>query len=129
MSEPCRLRRGEGYGTRDDAMGFCTLHREVRFNAIALCGLYEGGLDTCLRDNPHLRHVVLCLDDDGPGQEAAGGVRGPRIKGVHPHAAQGQGLEARKCEWCEAENVALEVHHACGLKDLKGKDPMGTGND
>ena len=32
-----------------------------------------------------------------------------------------QRLKARKCEWCEAENVDLEVHHIRRLKDLKGK--------
>ena len=26
-----------------------------------------------------------------------------------------------KCEWCEAENVDLEVHHVRRLRDLKGK--------
>ena len=29
-----------------DMMSFCTLHREARSNAVALCGLYEGGLNT-----------------------------------------------------------------------------------
>ncbi len=56
-------------------MSFCTLHREARSNAVALCGLYPGALDTYLRDNPHLRHVVLCLDADGPGREAAEKLR------------------------------------------------------
>ena len=36
-------------------MSFCTLHRKVTSNAVALCGLYEGGLRTYLRDNPHIR--------------------------------------------------------------------------
>ena len=58
-----------------DLMSFCTLHREVRSNAVALCGLSPGALDTYLRDNPHLRHVVLCLDADAPGQEAAEKLR------------------------------------------------------
>ena len=58
-----------------DLMSFCTLHREARSTAVALCGLYPGALDTYLRDNPHLRHVVLCLDADGPGQEAAEELR------------------------------------------------------
>lgn len=53
-----------------DLMSFCTLHRQVRSNAVALCGLYQGPLDTYLRENPHLKHIVLCLDADGPGQEA-----------------------------------------------------------
>lgn len=54
-----------------DLMSFCTLHRQVRSNAIALCGLYQGPLDNYLRQNPHLKRIVLCLDADGPGQEAA----------------------------------------------------------
>ena len=58
-----------------DLMSFCTLHREVRSNAVALCGLYHGALDTYLRDNPHLRHVALCLDADEPGREAAEKLR------------------------------------------------------
>lgn len=33
--------------------------------------LYEGPLDTYLKENPHLRRIVLCLDADGPGREAA----------------------------------------------------------
>ena len=58
-----------------DLMSFCTLHREAMSNAIALCGLYEGGLDRYLKDHPHLNHVVLCLDNDGPGQEVAKRLR------------------------------------------------------
>ncbi len=58
-----------------DLLSFCTLHWEARSNAIALCGLYEGGLNTYLKDNPHLRHVVLCLDADDPGQTAAQKLR------------------------------------------------------
>ena len=30
-------------------------------------------------------------------------------------------LKAKKCEWCEAENVNLEIHHVRRLKDLKGR--------
>ena len=53
-----------------EVMSFCTLHRQVRSNAVALCGLYQGPLDTYLRENPHLKRIVLCLDADGPGREA-----------------------------------------------------------
>jgi DNA primase len=52
-------------------MSFCTLHRKVQSNAVALCGLYPGPLDTYLRENPHLRRIVLCLDADPPGRQAA----------------------------------------------------------
>jgi hypothetical protein len=54
-----------------DLMSFCTLHRQVHSNAVAMCGLYQGPLDTYLRENPHLKRIVLCLDADGPGREAA----------------------------------------------------------
>lgn len=54
-----------------DLMSFCTMHRAVTSNAVALCGLYQGALDTYLKDYPHLKRIILCLDADGPGREAA----------------------------------------------------------
>ena len=54
-----------------DLMSYCTLHRSVKSNAVALCCLYDGPLDTYLRENPHLRRIDLCLDADGPGRESA----------------------------------------------------------
>ena len=56
-------------------MSFCTLHRDVTRNAVALCGLYEWPLDTYLRENSNIKYVFLCLDADGPGKEA-----GERLK-------------------------------------------------
>ena len=53
-----------------DLMSFCTIHREVHSNAVALCGLHHAALNTYLRENPHLRHIVLCLDADEPGRAA-----------------------------------------------------------
>ena len=47
------------------------MHRDVTRNAVALCGLYEGPLDTYLRENPQIKYIFLCLDADGPGKEAA----------------------------------------------------------
>ena len=58
-----------------DLMSFCTLHRKVTSNAVALCGLYEGGLRTYLRDNPHIRRIILCLDNDEHGRQAAQKLR------------------------------------------------------
>ena len=58
-----------------DLMSYCTLHRSVKSNAVALCCLYDGPLDTYLRDNPHLKQIDLCLDADGPGQAAAERMR------------------------------------------------------
>lgn len=54
-----------------DLMSFCTLHRQVRSNAVALCSLYQGPLDTYLQENPHLKQIVLCLDTDIWGKQAA----------------------------------------------------------
>ena len=54
-----------------DLMSFCTLHRDVTRNAVALCGLYEGPLDSYLRENPKIKYIFLCLDADSPGREAA----------------------------------------------------------
>ena len=48
-----------------DLMSFCTLHRQVRSNAVALCGLYQGPLDTYLRENSHLKRIVLSLEQVG----------------------------------------------------------------
>ena len=50
-------------------MSFCTINRNVNCNAVALCGLYDGPLETYLKENPHLRRIVLCLDTDQPGRE------------------------------------------------------------
>ena len=58
-----------------DLMSYLTLHRQVTSNAVALCGLHEGALDTYLRENPQLRHIVLCLDADEPGQSAVERLR------------------------------------------------------
>ena len=58
-----------------DLMSFCTLHREVTGNALALCGLSDRALETYLADNPHLRHIALCLDADAPGRTAAEELR------------------------------------------------------
>jgi len=54
-----------------DMMSYCTMQRKLTSNAIALCGLHDGALETYLRDNPCLKQIVLCLDADGPGQTAA----------------------------------------------------------
>ena len=58
-----------------DLMSFCTLCPEVHSNAVALCGLYSGPLDTYLQDHPHLKHIKLLLDNDEPGINAAKEMR------------------------------------------------------
>lgn len=54
-----------------DLMSYCTLHRDLRGNAVALCCLHDAALATYLREHPRLRHIELCLDNDRWGQAAA----------------------------------------------------------
>jgi len=51
-------------------MSYLTLHRDTT-NAVALCGLYDGALQTYLQAHPEIRRIALCLDADEPGQKAA----------------------------------------------------------
>ena len=53
-----------------DLMSYLTLHREP-INAVALCGLYDGALETYLKDHPSIKRVTLYLDADAPGRAAA----------------------------------------------------------
>ena len=62
-----------------DLMSWFTLYGKC--NAIALCGLYDGPLETYLDDHPHVRRIVLCLDADGPGRDAAGEL-GEKYRGL-----------------------------------------------
>ncbi|MBD5097991.1 MAG: DUF3991 domain-containing protein [Clostridiales bacterium] len=55
-----------------DLMSWLTLYEQPISNAIALCGLYDGPLETYLYEHSHIKRIVLCLDADGPGYEAAG---------------------------------------------------------
>ena len=100
-----------------DLMSYLTLHRQVTSSAIALCGLHEGALDTCLQDNPHIRWIALCLDVDGPGQAAAEQLRAkyegmgyavkiqrpPRGKDWNEYLQQRGRLKERR-DACQAES-------------------------
>ena len=50
-------------------MSWFTLYGQA--NAVALCGLHDAPLETYLDDNPHISRIVLCLDADKPGRDAA----------------------------------------------------------
>lgn len=54
-----------------DCMSYMTLHRELRSNAVALCCLHDGALNTYLSEHPHIKTIVLCLDNDQWGRKAA----------------------------------------------------------
>ena len=51
-------------------MSYLTLHRDTT-NAVSLCGLYDGALQTYLQAHPEIRRIALCLDADEPGEKAA----------------------------------------------------------
>lgn len=72
---PCNpaLDRVTAFEAPIDLMSWFTLHGQC--GAVALCGLYDGPLETYLKDAPHIRRIILCLDADGPGREAAGKLR------------------------------------------------------
>ena len=53
-----------------DLMSYLTLHRET-INVIALCGVYDGALETYLKAHPAIKRITLCLDADTPGRAAA----------------------------------------------------------
>ena len=40
---------------------------------------------------------------------------------IHSRNSLLERLLAEKCEWCEKENIKIEIHHVKKLKDLKGK--------
>lgn len=54
-----------------DLMSYMTLHRKLNSNAVALCCLHDGALETYLKENPHIKEIVLCLDADKWGKIAA----------------------------------------------------------
>ena len=56
-------------------MSWLTFRNMPVSSAVALCGLYDGPLETYLTDYPHVRQIVLCLDADGPGEGAAERLR------------------------------------------------------
>ena len=89
-----------------DLMSYCTLHRSVEDSAVALCGLYEGPLDSYLRDYPQLRRIDLCLDADGPGRETAN-----RLK--EKYAAQGYAVAVHTPPRGKDWNEFLQLRQKC----------------
>lgn len=78
---PCdpALDRVAAFEAPIDLMSWFTIYGKC--NAIALCGLYDGPLETYLADYPHIKRILLCLDADGPGREAAGRL-GEKYRGL-----------------------------------------------
>ena len=76
---------------------------------MALCGLHEGALDTYLRENPQLRHIVLCLDADEPGQSAVERLRAK-------YEAAGYMVQSRTPPWART-----------GMSIYSSEAPSGKG--
>ena len=54
-----------------DLMSDMTMRRFINSNCVALCCLGDGALETYLKENPHIKRIDLCLDNDKWGREAA----------------------------------------------------------
>ena len=59
------------YESPIDLASHMTLRRDITSNAVALCCLHDGALETYLKENPQIKKIVLCLDADKWGREAA----------------------------------------------------------
>ena len=95
-----------------DLMSFCTLCPEVHSNAVALCGLYSGPLDTYLQDHPHLKHIKLLLDNDEPGINAAKEMRGR-------YREAGYEVEIRVPKYGKDWNAQLKFKLTGALEEVK----------
>ena len=102
-----------------DLMSFCTLCPEVHSNAVALCGLYSGPLDTYLRDHPHLKAIKLLLDHDEPGITAAKEMR-------EKYRAAGYEVEIRVPKYGKDWNAQLKYKLTGVLEEVK--PPKSTEN-
>lgn len=102
-----------------DLMSFCTLCPEVHSNAVALCGLYSGPLDTYLQDHPHLKSIKLLLDNDEPGIAAAKEMR-------EKYRAAGYEVEIRVPKYGKDWNAQLKYKLTGVLEEVK--PPKSTEN-
>ena len=102
-----------------DLMSFCTLCPEVHSNAVALCGLYSGPLDTYLQDHPHLKSIKLLLDHDEPGITAAKEMR-------EKYRAAGYEVEIRVPKYGKDWNAQLKYKLTGVLEEVK--PPKSTEN-
>ena len=95
-----------------DLMSFCTLCPEVHSNAVALCGLYSGPLDTYLQDHPHLKSIKFLLDNDEPGITAAKEMR-------EKYKAAGYKVEIRVPKYGKDWNAQLKYKLTGVLEEVK----------
>ena len=55
-------------------MSHTTLYGYPNVNAVALCCLWDGALESYLKENPHIREITLCLDNDKWGKKAVSDI-------------------------------------------------------
>jgi len=58
------------YESGIDLMSYMDIFGEMETNKLALGMLSDAPLVTFLKENPYIRRICLCLDNDGPGQKA-----------------------------------------------------------
>lgn len=59
------------YESPIDLMSDMTMRRFITSNCVALCCLGDNALETYLKENPHIKRIDLCLDNDQWGRQAA----------------------------------------------------------
>ena len=79
-----------------DLMSYCTLHRSSTAMHLPCAAWMTAPLSVFLREHPTVRKVVLCLDHDRPGQEAA--ERMGRKYAAEGYVVQTLSLPSRK-DW------------------------------
>lgn len=59
-----------------DLLSYITLYNEnwKEHSYLALCGLSSSSLHQFLTDHPNIQNIILCLDNDAPGQDATSSI-------------------------------------------------------
>ena len=58
-----------------DLMSYITMFPEDRASMVALGMLADAPLETFLAEHPEVEEIQFCLDNDGPGREAAASLQ------------------------------------------------------
>ncbi len=59
-----------------DLASYITLYNEnwIQHSYLALCGLSSASMHQFIRNHPNIQNVILCLDNDAPGQDATSSI-------------------------------------------------------
>ena len=112
-----------------DLMSYLTLHRDTT-NAVALCGLYDGALQTYLQAHPEIRSIALCLDADELGRKRPAITGKVSVTGVcryRGETALRQGLErvsAKKDLQPGKGAIAKRTSFSTRIKNKKYKEDL-----